>query len=78
MNAEGHSRGLTKAWSLASKESEICKLENVLKTVLKDSTTGETFPILNVYRTFWENIASRQLWEDRNMVIGGDLNLTVS
>ena len=84
INADGHSGGLTKAWSLALKESKICKLDNVLKTVLKDNTTGEAFAILNVYRpyhncrTFWENIASSQLWEDRNMVIGGDLNLTVS
>ena len=56
----------------------------MLKIVLEDNTIGITYVIINVYRSFHnrkvlgENFASNKLWEEKNLVIGGYLNRTVS
>ena len=66
------------------KENDSNKHDNVIKTILEDSNIGIPYAILNIYgsfnnrRVYGDNLTSNGLWEDINMVIGGDLNLTIS
>ena len=60
------------------------KHNTVLKTVLKEKATGNSYALYNVYRPsqdrkwFWEIFFSSGLLEPANVIIGGDLNLTLS
>ena len=56
----------------------------VLKKILKEKATGESFSFYNVYgpymnkKGFWEAFFSLGLLETKNVILGGDLNLTLS
>ena len=56
----------------------------MLKTVLKEKASGISFAMYNVYgpyqdrKGFWEAFFSSGFLESRNVILGGDLNLTIS
>ena len=60
------------------------KHSTVLKTVLKEKAIGESYTLYNVYGTYqeikwlWKSIFSSGMLELKNMILGGDLNLTLS
>ena len=60
------------------------KHSSLLKIVLKGKATGTTFSLYNVYgpylnrKGFWEAFFSLGMLETRNVILGGDLNLTLS
>ena len=60
------------------------KHSSVLKIVLKEKALGKSFALYNVYgpylerKGFWEEIFSSRLMEARNVILGEDLNLTLS
>ena len=57
---------------------------SVLKIVLKEKASGKSFALYNAYgpylerKGFWEEIFSSRLIEERNVILGEDLNLTLS
>ena len=56
----------------------------MLKIVLKEKSLGKSFAMYNVYGPYlerkglWEEIFISRLIEARNVILGGDLNLTLS
>ena len=60
------------------------KLESALETKLFDKETGLNFTLLNVYspfyerKTFWEKIKAEGVLNQPNVILGGDLNLTLT
>ena len=60
------------------------KHSKVLKTVLKEKISGDSFAFYNVYGPYqnkkglWAAIFSLGLFEPKNMILGGYLNLTLS
>ena len=60
------------------------KHSTVLKIVLKDKATGTTFALYNVYEPYperkgsWEFFFSLGIREPRDVILRGDLNLTLS
>ena len=59
------------------------KHSTVLKKVVKEKATGTNFALYNVYgpyvnrKGFWEPLFSSGMLETRNVILGGDLNLTL-
>ena len=62
----------------------VSKYNSVIKTVLEETKTGITFSIINVYgpfherREFWGTLFSLYAVEVTNVILGGDLNLTLT
>ena len=60
------------------------KHSSVLKIVLKEKSLGKSFAMYNVYwpylerKGFWEENFISGLIEERNVILGEDLNLTLS
>ena len=63
---------------------EVEKHSIVLKIVVKEKAIGTNFALYNVYgpyvnrKGFWEAFFSSGMMETRNVIIGGDLNITLS
>ena len=60
------------------------KHSSVFKIVLKEKASGKSYAMYNVYgpylerKGFWEEIFISGLIEERNVILCGDLNLTLS
>ena len=84
LDVVGHSRGLIIAWSPALKKIESIKLDSVIEIKLQDKETGIIFTFLNVYgpfydkKVYWEKLKLEGALNQPNIIIGGDLNLTIS
>ena len=84
ISSERHSGGLLTAWSLDFVEIKTKKHNTVLKTTLKEKSFGKIYVIYDVYgpyqnrKVFWKYFFSSGLLEPKNMILGGDLNLTLS
>ena len=84
INFDGHLGGLLTSWSPDLSKIKIKSYETLLKIVLEDRGPGETFSLYNVYgpyhnkRKFWEFFFSSGLLEPQNMILGGDMNLSLS
>ena len=76
--------GLISAWNQDFEEMQEEKHSMVLKIVLKEKASGISFAIYNAYgpyqdrKGFWEAFFKSILMETRNVIIEGDLNLTLS
>ena len=83
ISSDGYSRELVTAWSPDFVEIMMEKHNTVLKTVLKEISYGEFYAFYNVYgpyhnrKVLWEEFFSFGLLEPKNMIMGGDLNLTL-
>ena len=83
-DADGHLGGTLIAWSPALKMISVQIFETTMGTVLEDSETGKKYMILNVYgpfydrKTFWEKLKDSRALEFQNLILGGDLNLSLS
>ena len=84
VDSVGLSGGLLTAWSPALLKIDSKKLESALETKLFDKETGINFTLLNVYspfyerKTFWEKIKAEGVLNQPNVILGGDLNLTLT
>ena len=60
------------------------KLESAIETKLSDKETGINFSLINVYspfyerNTYWEKIKVEGVLNKPNVILGGDLNLTLT
>ena len=83
ISSEGHSGGLITSWNQEYEEMLVEKHSTMLKTMLKEKATGTAFALYNVYgpylnrKGFWESFFSSRMLEIRNVILGGDLNLTL-
>ena len=83
-DADGCSGGTLTSSSLVLKMISIQKFETTVGIELEDSETGKKYMILNVYgpfydrKTFWEKLKDSGALEFQNLILGGDLNLTLS
>ena len=72
------------SWNQDFEEVKEDKYSTMLKIVLKEKAFGISFTMYNVYgpyldrKGFWEAFFSSGLLESRNVILGGDLNLTLS
>ena len=84
IDAEGHSRGLLIAWSPEITFYAKSDYKDALGTELEDPKTGIRFFFLNVYgpfydrRIYWESLANERALDQENLILVGDLNLTLS
>ena len=84
ISSNEHSGGLITAWNQEFEEIQEEKHSTVLKTVLKKKASRISFAMYNVYgpyqdrKGFWEAFFNSIMMETRNVLIGGDLNLTLS
>ena len=71
-------------WIPVLQRIEIIKHDPTLETKLIDGETGTEFTILNVYglfynrKYFWEKIRHTGAMEKEKLILGGDLNLTLT
>ena len=83
-DSNGPLGGTITAWSPTLSLISVQKFDTVVGTELEDSETGKRFMILNVYgpfydrKTFWERLARSGNLDIPNMILGGDLNLTLN
>ena len=81
---KGHSGGLITSWNEEYEKSREEKHSSMLKTVLKEKSSGKCFVMYNVYgpyhdqKGFWEEFFTSGLTKARNVILGGDLNLSLS
>ena len=72
------------AWSLAMLKTDSKKLESAIETKLFDKEIGLNFSLINVYspfyerKTYWEKIKAEGVLNQPNVILGGDLNLTLT
>ena len=84
LDAKGHSGGLLTAWSPALNKVATRKLDSVIETKLNDKETRMDFTLLNVYgpfydrKLFWEKFSLAWAKNQPNVILGGDLNLTLA
>ena len=83
-DSDGHSGGSLIVWSLALNLVSFQRYGAVVGTELEDSETGKRFMILNVYgpfydrKTFWERLEGFGAMEFQDLILGGNLNLTLT
>ena len=71
-------------WIPVLQRIEIIKHDPTLETKLIDGETGTEFTILNVYgsfynrKYFWEKIRHTGAMDKEKVILGGDLNLTLT
>ena len=84
ISLEGHSRGIITSWNQEYDKVQEEKHSLALKTILKEKAMGNSYALYNVYRPyqyrkgFWEILFSSGILEPANVILGGDLNLTLS
>ena len=84
LDVEGHLGGLIKAWSLVLDKIASRKLDSIIETKLNDKETWMDFTFLNVYgpfydrKIFWEKFSLVGAMNQSNVILGGDLNLTLA
>ena len=84
ISLEGHSGGILMAWSPMLDFISVSRYDSVLETKLKDGETRLDFTILNVYGPFynikalWETFEKTCTMKKANVILGGDLNLTLT
>ena len=72
------------AWSPSMLKTDSKKLESTIETQLFDKETGLNFTLINVYspfyerKNFWEKIKAEGVFNQPNVILGGDLNLTLT
>ena len=82
--SQGHSRGLITSWNEEYEKSREEKHSSMLKTVLKEKYSGKCFVMYNVYGPYhdqkglWEEFFTFGLTKARNVILGGDLNLSLT
>ena len=83
-DSDGHSGGTLTAWSHALNLISIKRFGTVIGTELEDSEIWKHFMVLNIYgpfydrKTFWERLEGSRALDLPDLIIGGDLNLTLS
>ena len=84
IDAEGHSGGLLTSWSPEITLYAKFDYKDALRTELEDLEIGIHFFFLNVYgpfydiRIFLENLANVGALDQENLILAGNLNLTLS
>jgi hypothetical protein len=84
VDALGQSGGLIIGWSPACKAIFSLSLHLAIAVKLEVKDVGISLNVVNVYDPyfdripFWENLAYSGVLNDMNMVVSGDLNLTLS
>ena len=84
LDSDGLSGGLIMDWSPAMLKIDSKKLESTLETKIFDKQTGLNFTLLNVYshfyerNTFSEKIKAEGVFNQPNVILGGDMNLTLT
>ena len=83
ISSEGHLGGQITTWNKEYEKTLEEKHSSLLKIVLKEKASGKSYTMYNVYRPylerkrFWEEIFISGLIEERNVILCGDLNLTL-
>jgi exonuclease III len=76
--------GLLTVWSPKLSLSDVACLPSYIKTTLKDSVTGVDYTLINTYdpfvekKNFWEPFFAKEVMNSQNLIVGGDLNFTLS
>ena len=84
IDTDRHSGGILTAWSPELKLISATRYGLVLGTHLEDGEMCLSYTILNVYGPFydkkslWETVGKTGAADQTNVILGGDLNLTLS
>ena len=76
--------GLLIVWSPKLSLLDVSCLPSYINTTLKDSVTGVDYTLINTYgpfvekKNFWEPFFSKEVMNSQNLIVGGDLNFTLS
>jgi len=76
--------GLLTVWSPKSYLSDVTCLPSYINTTLKDSMTGVDYTLINTCgpfvekNNFWEPFFAKEVINSQNLIVGGDLNFTLS
>ena len=84
LDAVAHLGGLITSWSPSLLKTDSRKLDSAIKTKLIDQEIGINYTLLNIYgpfferKAFWENSRIEGAINQPNVILGGDLNLTLA